>query len=197
MTLSWAFLRPTLDYCDLLQVNLGSTTVSRVGLSAGKAMDSGTMSLSGVVACWIDDRFRSRAVRWQGDGLGDYVAVWSRCLVGFGRAIGIQEEVFYACDLQNFDGEELRSKPCAENLAVHSGMTSGLVELAVGIILELVPGPGISGSLSLFGVDSVIILALELLPRGGHTCRYEGFSFSRTSSAGCTSGRGLSSLLPS
>ncbi|KAF2572998.1 hypothetical protein F2Q70_00002158 [Brassica cretica] len=40
---------------------------------------------------WIDDRFRSQAVRWQGDGLGDYVAVWSRCLVG---AIGIQEEVF-------------------------------------------------------------------------------------------------------
>ncbi|KAF2572320.1 hypothetical protein F2Q70_00002392 [Brassica cretica] len=33
-------------------------------------------------------------------------------------------------------------------------MTSGLVKLAVGIILELVPGPGISGSLSLFGVDS-------------------------------------------
>ncbi|KAF3552743.1 hypothetical protein F2Q69_00015725 [Brassica cretica] len=50
MPLSWAFLRPTLDYCDLLQVNLGSTTVSGVGLSAGKAMDSGTMSLFGVVA---------------------------------------------------------------------------------------------------------------------------------------------------
>ncbi|KAF2619107.1 hypothetical protein F2Q68_00040342 [Brassica cretica] len=46
------------------------------------------------------------------------------------------------CDLRNFAGEELRSKPCAENLAVHSGMTSGLVELAVGIILELVPGLG-------------------------------------------------------
>ncbi|KAF2578504.1 hypothetical protein F2Q68_00004034 [Brassica cretica] len=72
------------------------------------------------------------------------------------------EEVFYACDLRNFAGEELCSKPCAENLAVHSGMTSGLVELAVGIILELVPGPGISGSLSLFGVDSVIMLALEI-----------------------------------
>ncbi|KAF3506716.1 hypothetical protein F2Q69_00006420 [Brassica cretica] len=60
----------------------------------------------------------------------------------FGRAIGIQEEVFYACDLRNFTDEELRSKPCAENLAVHSGMTSGLVELAVGIILELVSGLG-------------------------------------------------------
>ncbi|KAF3540508.1 hypothetical protein F2Q69_00024369 [Brassica cretica] len=60
----------------------------------------------------------------------------------FGREIGIQEEVLYACDLRNFAGEELRSKPCAKNLAVHSGMTSGLVELAVGIILELVPGPG-------------------------------------------------------
>ena len=41
-------------------------------------------------------------------------------------------------------------------------MTSGLVELAVGIILELVPGLGISGSLSLFGVDSVIMLTLEI-----------------------------------
>ncbi|WZZ43233.1 hypothetical protein YC2023_039492 [Brassica napus] len=41
-------------------------------------------------------------------------------------------------------------------------MTSGLVELAVGIILELVHGPGISGSLSLFGVDSVIMLTLEI-----------------------------------
>ncbi|WZZ60835.1 hypothetical protein YC2023_060942 [Brassica napus] len=41
-------------------------------------------------------------------------------------------------------------------------MTSGLVELAVGIILELVPGSGIFGSLSLFGVDSVIMLALEI-----------------------------------
>ncbi|KAF2562014.1 hypothetical protein F2Q70_00017141 [Brassica cretica] len=54
MPLSWAFLRPILDYCDLLQVNLGSTTVSGVGLSAGKAMGLGTMSLSGVVA-WLDD----------------------------------------------------------------------------------------------------------------------------------------------
>ncbi|KAF2590488.1 hypothetical protein F2Q70_00039031 [Brassica cretica] len=80
----------------------------------------------------------------------------------FGREIGIQEEVFYACDLRNFAGEELCSKPCAENLAVHSVMTSGLVELALGIILELVPGPGISGCLSLFGVDSVIMLALEI-----------------------------------
>ncbi|KAF3608588.1 hypothetical protein DY000_02048860 [Brassica cretica] len=33
---------------------IGSTTVSGVGLSAGKAMDSGTMSLSGVVA-WSGD----------------------------------------------------------------------------------------------------------------------------------------------
>ncbi|KAF3566386.1 hypothetical protein DY000_02016407 [Brassica cretica] len=97
--------------------------------------------VQGLLGRWIDDRFRSRAVRWQGDGLGDYVAVWSRCLVGFWRAIGIQEEVFYACDLRNFAGEELRSKTCPENLAVHSGMTYGLVELAVGIILELVPGP--------------------------------------------------------
>ncbi|KAF3516393.1 hypothetical protein DY000_02061557 [Brassica cretica] len=69
------------------------------------------------------------------------------------RGLVSSKEVFYACDLRNFTDEELRSKPCAENLAVHSGMTSGLVELAVGIILELVPGPGIFGSLSLFGVD--------------------------------------------
>lgn len=41
-------------------------------------------------------------------------------------------------------------------------MTSGLVELAVGIILELVPGPGISRSLSLFRVDSIIMLSLEI-----------------------------------
>ncbi|KAF3501972.1 hypothetical protein F2Q69_00043913 [Brassica cretica] len=97
------------EVCCLVKsvLDFGSTTISGVGLSAGKAMDSGTMSPSGFVA-------------------------W---------AIGIQEEVFYACDLQNFAGEELRSKPCTENLAVHSGMTSGLVELAVGIILELVPGP--------------------------------------------------------
>ncbi|KAF2571271.1 hypothetical protein F2Q70_00004796 [Brassica cretica] len=67
-------------------------------MSAGKAMDSGTMSLSGVVA-------------W---GL----------FISFGRAIGIQEEVFYAYDLRNFTGEELRSKPCPENLAVHSGTRS-------------------------------------------------------------------------
>ncbi|KAF2546136.1 hypothetical protein F2Q70_00022525 [Brassica cretica] len=82
--------------------------------------------------------------------------------ISFGRAIGIQEEVFYDCDIRNFAGKELRSKPCAENLAVQSGMTSGLVELAVEIILELVPSPGISGSLSLFGVDSVIMLALKI-----------------------------------
>ena len=41
-------------------------------------------------------------------------------------------------------------------------MTSSLVELAVGVILELGPGPGISGSLSMFRVDSVIMLALEI-----------------------------------
>ncbi|KAF2539612.1 hypothetical protein F2Q68_00021902 [Brassica cretica] len=35
-----------------------------------------------------------------------------------------------------------------------------------------------------------------LLPRGGHTCRFESFSFSWASSAGCTSGRGFSSPLP-
>ncbi|KAF3539391.1 hypothetical protein F2Q69_00021222 [Brassica cretica] len=69
---------------------------------------------------------------------------------------------FIPVTFENFAGEELRCKPCAENLAVHSGMTSGLVELAVGIILELVPGPVIFGSLSLFGVDSVIMLALEI-----------------------------------
>ncbi|KAF2571992.1 hypothetical protein F2Q70_00003568 [Brassica cretica] len=34
--------------------SVGSTTVSGVGLSTGKAMDSGTMSLSGVVA-WSGD----------------------------------------------------------------------------------------------------------------------------------------------
>ncbi|KAF2598041.1 hypothetical protein F2Q68_00010092 [Brassica cretica] len=34
--------------------SVGSTTVSGVGLSAGKAMGLGTMSLSGVVA-WLDD----------------------------------------------------------------------------------------------------------------------------------------------
>ncbi|KAF2555627.1 hypothetical protein F2Q68_00015127 [Brassica cretica] len=65
----------------------------------------------------------------------------------FGRAIRILEEVFHACDLRNCAGEELRSKACAENLAVHSGMTSSLVELAVGIILELVPGPGFLAAL--------------------------------------------------
>ncbi|KAF3612004.1 hypothetical protein DY000_02049066 [Brassica cretica] len=57
MPLSWAFLRPTLDYCDLLQVNreIGRSWIDdRVGLSAGKAMDSGTMSLSGVVS-WSGD----------------------------------------------------------------------------------------------------------------------------------------------
>ncbi|KAF3585306.1 hypothetical protein F2Q69_00030894 [Brassica cretica] len=36
------------------RASVGSTTVSGVGLSAGKAMDSGTMSLSGVVA-WSGD----------------------------------------------------------------------------------------------------------------------------------------------
>ncbi|KAF2567140.1 hypothetical protein F2Q68_00026363 [Brassica cretica] len=35
-----------------------------------------------------------------------------------------------------------------------------------------------------------------LLPRGGHTCRFERFSFSWASSAGCSSGRGFSSPLP-
>ncbi|KAF3528931.1 hypothetical protein DY000_02040955 [Brassica cretica] len=116
--------------------------------------------VQGLLGRWIDDHFRSRAVRWQGDGLGDYVAVWSRCLVGFGKAIRIQKEVFYAWDLRNFAGEELHSKPCAENLAVHSGMTSGLVELAVGIILELVPGAGISGSLSLISSSLASLSAL-------------------------------------
>ncbi|KAF3579017.1 hypothetical protein DY000_02033065 [Brassica cretica] len=122
---------------------MGEVTSARVVLAHGRG-DLGA-GRPHPWESWIDDRFRGRAIRWQGDGLGDYVAVWSRCLVGFGRAIGIQEEVFYACALRNFAGEELRSKRCAENLAVHSGMTSGLVELAVGIILDLVPGQGISG----------------------------------------------------
>ena len=41
-------------------------------------------------------------------------------------------------------------------------MTFGLVELAVGVILVLVPGPGVSGGLSLFGIDSVVVLALDV-----------------------------------
>ncbi|KAF3536630.1 hypothetical protein F2Q69_00020916 [Brassica cretica] len=36
----------------------------------------------------------------------------------------------------------------------------------------------------------------RLLLRGGHTCRFESFSFLWASSAGCTSGRGFSSPLP-
>ncbi|KAF3489852.1 hypothetical protein F2Q69_00052535 [Brassica cretica] len=85
---------------------------------------------------------------------------WPRCGSSspMGEVTSARVVLTHGCDLRNFAGEELRSKPCAENLAVHSGMTSGLVELAVGIILELVPGPGISGSLSLFGVDSIMDL---------------------------------------
>ncbi|KAF2578428.1 hypothetical protein F2Q68_00004915 [Brassica cretica] len=41
-------------------------------------------------------------------------------------------------------------------------MTFGLVELAVGVILVLVPGPGVSRGLSLFGIDSVVVLALDV-----------------------------------
>ncbi|KAF2581550.1 hypothetical protein F2Q68_00002848 [Brassica cretica] len=41
-------------------------------------------------------------------------------------------------------------------------MTFGLVELAVGVILILVPGPGVSGGLPLFGIDSVVVLALDV-----------------------------------
>ena len=41
-------------------------------------------------------------------------------------------------------------------------MTFGLVELAVGVILVLVPGPGVSEGLSLFGIDSVVVLALDV-----------------------------------
>ncbi|KAF2572997.1 hypothetical protein F2Q70_00002159 [Brassica cretica] len=37
-----------------VKASVGSMTVSGVGLSAGKAVDSGTMSLSGVVA-WLGD----------------------------------------------------------------------------------------------------------------------------------------------
>ncbi|KAF3499810.1 hypothetical protein F2Q69_00040959 [Brassica cretica] len=109
------------------------------GGEVDQPMDSFGASISGPSVA-----VRYLSVLWPCEEL-----VFVQGLLGrFGRAIGIQEEVFYACDLRNFAGEELRSKPCAENLAVHSGMTSGLVELAVGIILELVPGPGISGSLS-------------------------------------------------
>ncbi|KAF2584252.1 hypothetical protein F2Q70_00036214 [Brassica cretica] len=140
----------------------GSTTILGVGLSAGKAMDSGTMSLSGVIAWSVGSTTISGVGLSAGKAMDSGTMSPSGFVACFRRAIGIQEEVFYACDLQNFAGEELRSKPCTENLAVHSGMTSGLVELAVGIILELVPGPGISGSLSLFGVDSVIMLTLEI-----------------------------------
>ncbi|KAF3557167.1 hypothetical protein F2Q69_00015486 [Brassica cretica] len=42
-------------------------------------------------------------------------------------------------------------------------MTFGLVELAVGVILVLVPGLGVSGGLSLFGIDSVVVLALDVV----------------------------------
>ncbi|KAF3582289.1 hypothetical protein DY000_02031709 [Brassica cretica] len=42
-------------------------------------------------------------------------------------------------------------------------MTFGLVELAVGVILILVPGPGVSGRLPLFGIDSVVVLALDVV----------------------------------
>ncbi|KAF3562503.1 hypothetical protein DY000_02012562 [Brassica cretica] len=44
---------------------------------------------------WIDDHFRSGAVRWQGDGLGDYVAVWSRCPGHTSNAKGWFERFFY------------------------------------------------------------------------------------------------------
>ena len=36
------------------------------------------------------------------------------------------------------------------------------MELAVGVILVLVPGLGVSGGLSLFGIDSVVMLALDV-----------------------------------
>ncbi|KAF3603651.1 hypothetical protein F2Q69_00036403 [Brassica cretica] len=195
------------EHWEHIEVLEDTTEAGAEAADEGGEVDQPADSFGASIFGWIDDHFRSRAVHWQGNGLGDYVAVWSRCLVGFdrrdriaiklrspddhahpstvavvssvilppstflarlifagvifgglfisfGKAIRIQKEVYYACDLRNFSGEELRSKPCAENLAVHSGMTSGLVELAVGIILELVPGAGISGSLSLFGVDS-------------------------------------------
>ncbi|KAF3533431.1 hypothetical protein DY000_02041437 [Brassica cretica] len=41
-------------------------------------------------------------------------------------------------------------------------MTFGLVELAVGVILVLVPRPGVSGGLPWFGIDSVVVLVLDV-----------------------------------
>ncbi|KAF3507844.1 hypothetical protein F2Q69_00004322 [Brassica cretica] len=104
-----------------------------------------------------------------GDGLWDRVAVRSRCLGDPGRAVRIQDDVFYASDPREVASEEFCGQPCAENFAVRSGMTFGLCSCA---------------------------RPRRLLPRGGYTCRFESFSFLWASSAGCTSGRGFSYLLP-
>ena len=76
-------------------------------------------------------------------------------------------------------------------------MTFGLVELAVGVILVLVPGPGVSGGLSLFGIDSVVVLALDFFSLVvDKLVVSRAFLFLWASSAGCTSGREFSSPLP-
>ncbi|KAF3521949.1 hypothetical protein F2Q69_00047348 [Brassica cretica] len=76
-------------------------------------------------------------------------------------------------------------------------MTFGLVELAVGVILILVPGPGVSGGLPLFGIDSVVVLALDVFSLVVDILVVSrAFLFLWASSAGCTSGRGFSSPLP-
>ncbi|KAL0702318.1 hypothetical protein Bca4012_058440 [Brassica carinata] len=84
-------------------------------------------------------------------------------LVGFWE-VGLQEQVFYTLNLRQFAGEEFCGEPGAENLAVRGGVTSGVVELAVGIILVLVPGPGVSGGFALLRVDGVVMFALDVFP---------------------------------
>ena len=68
-------------------------------------------------------------------------------------------------------------------------MTFGLVELAVGVILILVPGPGVSGGLSLFEIDSVVVLALDVFSLVVDILVVSrAILFLWGSSAGCTSG---------
>ena len=120
-----------------------------------------------------------------------------RLFINPGRAVRIQDEVFYASDLREVASEEFCGQPCTENFAVRSGMTFGLVELAVGVILILVPGPGVSGGLPLFGIDSVVVLALDVFSLVVDILVVSrAFLFWWASSAGCTSGRGFSSPLP-
>ncbi|KAF3576051.1 hypothetical protein DY000_02032831 [Brassica cretica] len=68
-------------------------------------------------------------------------------------------------------------------------MTFCLVELAVGVILVLVPGLGVSGGLSLLGIDSVVVLALDVVSLVVDILVVSrAFLFLWASSAGCTSG---------